>query len=340
MSIAYIRFAARGSPPLQRSPLLEWLIARAPDSSLVVDWRAEAFGLLAPPGTPMPPIATMGLWGSSAATGAAPGIAMLGVATPGVFLAERAPGTNTSAGVWACVATPVHLSAGMTQVTFPDDGILQLVGTEASVLAADFNAVFEGAGVRLMPGPAGVLFCVFDQALDVATRDPECAVGEDVYGSQPSGCDAGRLRRLMSEMEMWLFNHAVNQLRVARELPSITGLWLWGGGARDVKIPALSVWAAGEDVFFSRFGTASELPRGPASGVVVLNDCPSSPTWQEVERRWLQPALAQLRAGHIAQIHLSAARRRFTITSGLNLRFWRRTRPWWEAFDMSGDEAI
>ncbi len=214
----------------------------------------------------------------------------------------------------------------MTHVTFPPDGILQLELADAAALAAGFNTVFDGAGVRLVVGRAASLLCVFDRALDVVTHDPEGVVGNDVFGFQPSGNDAQRLRRLTSEIEMWLFDHAVNQQRTRRaELP-ITGLWLWGGGASNAEIPALAMWAAGQDVFFEARG---EAWRG--SGVVALNDYPGSSNWPQVERCWLQPAVAELRAGRIAQIHVSAAQRRFTIASGFDLRFWRRARPWWES---------
>jgi hypothetical protein len=309
LSTVYIRFVVGGSPPQQRSPPIERLIARASMSSRVANWRAEAFGLVAP-GVPMPPVAVMALQGS-------------------------ADTVRTPPGAWVCVATPVHLSAGMTHVIFPMDGILQLELADAAALAAGFNTVFDGAGMRLVVGRAASLIFVFDHAMDVVTCDPEAAVGQDVFGFQPAGAGAPPLRKLMSEIEMWLFDHPVNRQRTARALPPITGLWLWGGGVVDANIPALPVWAAGQDVFFGAFGDAS---RDTGSGVVILDDCPGSSTWPEVEQRWLRPAVAELRAGRIGHIHLSAAQRRFTITRALNWRFWRRARPWWQSFDTSVGE--
>ena len=316
MSNAYIRFVARASPPLQRSLLIERLFARASSSVQVLDWRADAFGLMGPPGTRMPSVATMALRGGAAGVG----------------------GPSAAVGTWVCVVTPVHLSAGMTHVTFPVEGMLQLEAAEASALAADFNCVFANGGVRMAVGATGALVCVFDQALQVATHDPETAMGRDVFDFQPSGPDAPRLRRLSSEIEMWLFDHAVNRQRLIRGLPVITGLWFWGGGAASADIPTLPVWAAGRDVFFAAFGEATELPSKSGSGVVVLHDYPGSGTWPELERRWLQPAVAELSAGRLEQIHVSGAQRRFTITRGLNLRFWRRPRPWWDYFDTRDGE--
>jgi hypothetical protein len=182
-------------------------------------------------------------------------------------------------------------------------------------------------------GGTGGVHCVFDEALLVATYDPEAAVGHDVFDFQPSGRDAPRLRRLTSEIDMWLFDHAVNRHRTGRGLPAITGLWLWGGGEVGADIPTLPLWAGGRDVFYAAFGDLPEWPRQSGSGVVVVDDYPGSATWPEVEGRWLQPAIAELRAGRLGQIHVSAGQRRFTITRSLNLRFWRRGRPWWDYFD-------
>jgi len=59
---------------------------------------------------------------------------------------------------------------------------------------------------------------------------------------------------------------------------------------------------------------------------------PGSSEWLDVERRWLVPAVAALRSGRLKRLDLSAADRRFSVGRGLNLRFWRRPRPWWESY--------
>ena len=48
MSIHYYRFTHRGAGSPQRAPLLERLLARADTSTVVTDWRADAFRLIAP----------------------------------------------------------------------------------------------------------------------------------------------------------------------------------------------------------------------------------------------------------------------------------------------------
>jgi hypothetical protein len=305
LSILYFRFAARSSDGAQRSPMLERLVARAGDSSRVEDWRTEAFRVIAPSAQRLPSIAA-------------------------AIVPEAGSGADPAA--WACIATPVHLSAGMRSVTMAADGILNLAPGEAAALSTDFNRVFGGAGVRLSVGRGALLSCLFDDRIEAATRDPEEVAGNDVFGFQPIGPDGARLRRLMSEMEMWLFDHAVNRARSSQERQPVTGLWLWGGGPTGEALPPVRGWCAGQDPLFAAFGSEYEYPRAAGGGVVVCAVQPGSNEWLDVERRWLVPAIAALGSGRLKRLDLSAADRRFSVGKGSNLRFWRRPRPWWESY--------
>lgn len=333
MSIVYIRFAARRFAARQRSPLLERLVAGASGSARVLDWRAEALRVIAPVAQRLPSVAAGAL---SAAN----------LHAPAAAASSAAP-----SGVWGCIATPVHLSAGMNSVMMPQDGLLELSREEAEALAGDFNRVFAGAGTRLQVARGAILVCVFDQAFEVTTHDPEAVMGRDVFAFQPTGIDAPRLRRQMTEMEMWLFDHAVNRARARNASKPVTGFWLWGGGAMDSvpavldiaialrsAAPSVRAWTAGRDPFFAAFGEQTQFPRGTGPGVVVCVAQPGSEMWPEVEQRWLAPALAALRSGKIRRVDLSAAERRFTVGRAPNLRFWRRPQPWWQSFETADRE--
>ena len=287
--------------------MVERLIVRAGDPSRVEDWRREAFRVIAPGAQHLPSVAA-------------------------TIVHEL--GLEPDHPAWACLATPVHLMAGMRSVTMAADGILSLAQGEAAALSEDFNRVFGGAGVRLSVGRGALLLCLFEVRIDAITRDPEEAAGNDVFGFQPAGPDGARLRRLMSEMEMWLFDHPVNRARAAQERRPVTGLWLWGGGDTDEALPPVRGWCAGQDPFFAAFGNEPEYPRGAGSGVVVCAEQPGSDEWPAVERRWLVPAVADLRSGRLLRLELSAGERCFSVGKGPNLRFWRRPRPWWESYGM------
>jgi hypothetical protein len=298
VSSQYFRFLSRSAEP-GRSALLEQLLARADAFRPVSDWRAEAFRLLAPQTASVPAIASAALCADCGAVDAA----------------------------WVCLATPVHYVAEMTSVRMSQDGILSMTPAAAEALAMHFNQVWNGSGIRLIAGGSARLYCIFEQTLHVTTRDPQDVLDRHIEEYLPAGADAPRLRRLMSEIEMWLFEHEANSRRARSNAPRMSGLWLWGGGTPLASLPNIQGWAAGDDVFFSAFkGEKSH------SGVIAASQVPGSEGWHDVESRWLKPAVAQLRAGILARVELSADDRCFTVTAQAMRRFWRRRKPWWEFF--------
>lgn len=314
MTIVYFRIAARGSPRASRAPSLERLIARADRPLSAAMWRTEAFRAIARDGADPPSI----------------GVAQL-----------RASGDVGRYG-WVTVATPVHLVAGMSSVHLPADGILDIDAVEADRLVADFNRSFGGQGARLIRGLGSGLLSVFDAPLEADTTPPEEVLGGDVWAHQPRGVGSAELRRLASEIEMWLFDHAVNAARGARGLPVISALWLWGGGAGDAAFPEVLGWTAGDDALFSAFHPrvhyrpAADSGAGGSgaarSGVVVLHSWPGTTAWRETEQCWLSPAFEDLKAGRLERIEISAAATTFRVTARGLRRFWRTSRPWWESF--------
>jgi hypothetical protein len=299
VAVRYLRFQMRGPAEPRAAPLLERLLARADLVAAVQDWRAEAFNIIAPK-TPMPAIAAA---------------------------AHRAAGGPRREG---CVflATPVHYVAELNNVRFAEEGILRLDAAEAVMLALDFNRVWSDAGVDLWAG-SNRLFCGFDAPLQASAQDPELARGRHIESFLPVGPDAARLRRLMSEMEMWLFDHEVNRARRGHALLPISGLWLWGGGAPLSSLPPVQGGAAGEDVLFDAFPPGS----GRAADVMVVDAAPNSAAWADVEAHWLSVALSDLRRGRLARLDLSAGERRFALSASWRRRFWRRAKPWWEYFE-------
>lgn len=305
MSTHYYRFTRldavnRDRAPPPRTPLLERLLARAGEPNEITDWRADALRLVAP-------------------TAAIPGIAAA------ALFAEQ----GSSEGASVFIAAPIRYVAEMSSVRMPADGILHLPRSEADALAADFNRVWDGAGVRLLAGRFTDLYCVLDQAVNAATHDPEDVRGRPIDAYLPTGSGSPRLRRLMSEMEMWLFEHAVNRIRSARSVPAVSGLWLWGGGAPATSLPVIAAWSMGDDPLFKALGAGRDAA---ASGVAVVASDPGTAEWRDLESHGLQRSFADLHSGRIDRLALSAGHRCFSVRGRWNWRPWRRHRPWWESF--------
>ena len=301
MSDQYFRFltrdAARG-----RSALLEQLLARAEAWVSVADWRADAFRVIAPQAASMPAVAAAALCADHGPVDAA----------------------------WVCAATPVHYVAEMSNVRLPVDGMLALTSAVADSLAADFNRVWQGSGIRMTATRAARLFCAFDRALQVRTCDPQQALGMHIEEFLPTGADSARLRQLIGETEMWLFEHHANSARKEQGLPVVNGLWFWGGGVPLASLPKVQGRVAGDDLFFNAF--AASVTENFDSAVVAAAYAPGGEQWHDLETRWLRPAIDKLRAGRLSRLQLSAEDRCFTVTARGLRRFWRRSRPWWESF--------
>jgi hypothetical protein len=306
LAIAYFRFGSTSSDPLARAPLLEELLCRAGPVAAVDDWRVHATRLAAPGA--VPPSVACAL--RTAALEAVPEPATL------------------------YVASPVHLVAGLHGVTLALDGLLDLADAELEQLTGDFNALFGVSGVRLVRAQGRRLLCCMEaRPAPAATTDPERVLGADIREHLPAGAQGAGLRRLMSELEMWLHGHELNEARRARGQPEVSSLWLWGGAAADERLPPLDLWSHGDDPLFRRYSPQAHYPGPERSGVVVHSSAPGAAGWEEFARAWLAPALRDLRVGRLQRIELSAGAASRALGRAASFRVWRRPQPWWVAFE-------
>jgi hypothetical protein len=281
--------------------MLERMLARADAPVPVTDWRADAIRSQVLPGPALPPEPF--------------------AAGPVALFAA----SGQVDGVWACIVTPVHYTAEMSNVRLAGDGILRLDAERAAALALDFNRVWRDSGIQMRAGKFGDLFCIFDSPLVVATQDPERVLGRHIEGFLPQGSDAPRLRQLMSEMEMWVFEHPAMG-KPARGARPVNGLWLWGGGAMRAAALPEGLRCAGADAVFSYFG--GDVSRG---GIVIAgNGDGGGDGGGDGE---LAPAVGRLKSGELERVLISAGDVCYAVSRRALRRFWRRgRRPWNEYF--------
>jgi hypothetical protein len=175
-------------------------------------------------------------------------------------------------------------------------------------------------------------------ALEAAGRDVATARGNDA---------------LLTEIQMLLHAHPVNEAREARGEPAVNSLWIWGAGLmpREAHGAWRSVAAADPAALgFAQLAgirrealppsAAAWLERLPEDGrhVAVL-DALRAPlalgqqaeyeeAIEALERHWFAPLLARLRAGEIGMLTLRVpdAGAGFEAVRGDLRRFWRRPR--------------
>jgi len=251
------------------------------------------------------------------------------------------------------IATPLQLTAGLSRVHLDPRGIMRLPPTELDELAADFDGAFGSSGFSLAPLSSGD-FLLQTRGIDaVDTVEPARCAGGDVAEALPRGAGAAPLRRLMSEIEMWLHGLALNERRRARGAAPVTGLWPWGAAGRTVT-PALrpvpqAPLAFGRDAWLEGLwrlqgslcrplpqhlqdvlaGTTAErcVLVAEAGGELQRTDqLTLAEAVARLDERFVSPALRALRRGELAAMTLVINDSRVTVRRGHLIKLWRRPR--------------
>ena len=252
----------------------------------------------------------------------------------------RADGMEPGAAYWLR-ADPVHLRLQRDQLILQSGVCLDT--DETAQLCASLNTHFAADGLRFFAPHPQRWYLQLDTAPGMTTYSLAQVAGKNVHAYLPHGPDALRWHGMFNEIQMLLFEHAVNQARETRgELP-INSVWLWGGGyaAWPLVRPCASMY--GDSELAGAFAQAAGIPCEPlpddAARCVENNDGDVLMVWEGL-RRALQhedlhawrdelqrfeqccavPLLDALRAGRIAQLTLdtllTGASRRFILTRG------------------------
>jgi len=258
--------------------------------------------------------------------------------------------TPAADGTQYWLATPVHCFAGLDSVQLHPAGLLELPPATQSALAAEFSRVFTDTPWRLhATGKRELLLS--GAALAASAADPAASIGADLRDGLPKGPEAATLRRLGVEIEMWLHEHPINRERHARGELAVSGLWLWGATSPAAQRPDMrsppSARLHGADAYVEalwrlRGSPVATLPDGFERLAASADDLNVVlyPTlvaegplraFEQLEQRWLAPALQALRARELSSLSLLAGSFAYRLTRWHLARFWRSASPWWEA---------
>jgi hypothetical protein len=247
-------------------------------------------------------------------------------------------------GAW--FATPLHLLAALDHVRLDARGLLTLRRAERGEWCEAFARTFGPQYALLDDGVRG-FFLTGLAAADVRTTDPARLLGADIAPGLARGGNAGELRRLAAEIEMWLHAEPLNLARAGRGARPISALWLWGGGAAPAieapSPPRNSVEFVGEEAFVAALArdagtsmrpmpedgaTLGEREMPAAHVVVVLAPMSSEPrtSLTDVDRVWLGAARRVVERGGVLDVVVNDW---FVRVSGRPAwRFWRRRVGW------------
>ena len=246
------------------------------------------------------------------------------------------------------VADPVHMLADTDHARLMGTGTLQLQDEESQALLKSLNHTFEEDGLQFFQGRSGSWFITGRDASMLGTWPTHVLVGRNVASFLPEGEASADWRKLMTEIQMLLFSHPVNQVRTAEGQLTINALWLWGGGKlpQQTNRQALSVFS--DSSFAAGLSTASGFEQHalsqfdpanlPDSNILLFDDSMQERLlyedyagWQQrllqLESGVFQPLLKQFQSGRVSRIVLNIGNRReFLIQPSLFRRLFSRSR--------------
>lgn len=274
-------------------------------------------------------------------------------------LALLGDGGEPSQHFWLA-ADPVHLKVHHDQLVLAEASRLHLVREEADALTDRLNAHFGGEGIDFVAPRPQRWYLRAAEEPRIRTTPTAAVAGRRIDSFLPSGTDGKRWRGILNEVQMALHGHPCNEAREARgELP-INSVWLWGAG----RMPALTdtapygaVWS-GHPLALGVAAAAGAMRHAlPPSGdrwlsemaevrgdheppLVVLDGLRTAACYrdlagwrdalQSIERDWLAPLLAGLRAGKLTQLTLHALGCDFSCVAAAAradlAKLWRRAK--------------
>jgi len=144
--------------------------------------------------------------------------------------AQKYPELAVRKGAWAFV-TLCHWQASMHEVTLRQIPMQDLSAAESDAFLRAMQPFFAQDGISLHPDEPGRWLAHGDVFEGLRSASPDRVLGRNLAPWMPNAARAGSLIRLMSEMQMLLYTHALNDAREARGALAVNAIWISGTGA-------------------------------------------------------------------------------------------------------------
>ena len=257
------------------------------------------------------------------------------------FAALRFQGqTGERCDTWIAAADPVHLEARLDHLCLHAFHDFDISRTELRDLFDHFQKTL-GDDERFLFVDHGRLGYVQGQeSIATAVVSPDVVDGCAPDEFMPAGENAATHDRLLSELQMALHDHEVNQRRAASGRQPVNSIWFWGGGTAPEKIarpiPPLfaddplfrGYWDCCTGAIESWSGNFDEAISIAPDGFVAVAPHETRLARPEVMAAWLQDLRVALKRGDLRRLTL-------LFRDGLKIelerkdarRFWRKVSP-------------
>lgn len=149
---------------------------------------------------------------------------------PYAAIAAKGAGMEVGEDYWLRM-DPVELLLDGANVYLIGQDHLLLEEFESEQLLNSLNHFLEQDGLYIQAASPNEWYCQLAQRPGIQTHTLSQAIGQDIRALLPSGPEQNKWRQLMTELQMLLFQHVVNNQRQQALKPLVNSVWLWGEGA-------------------------------------------------------------------------------------------------------------
>lgn len=276
---------------------------------------------------------------------------------PVAALTAAVDGLDTGSDWWLR-ADPVYLQMQRNSAMTLAAPALTLSDAEAAALTASLNAHFSADNITITAAHPTRWYIRQPESAACAGPVLSAAAGRPLPRMAGGGAHASHWHRVLTEAQMVLHEHPVNQAREARRLPVVNSLLLWGGGRKpavpgrhfshvwsDDTLAAALAAQSDADCAAAPANAASWLARKPDAGgchLITLDRAHHAARYGEpddwakavsmLDELWFAPLWTALDGRVLAELALvitgPAQCLRCTLRPGDKLKFWKRALPW------------
>lgn len=249
-------------------------------------------------------------------------------------------------------ATPVHLEARRNALVLTDPAALNITPDESDAFAATLAAHLREENITLHEPRPGHWFLRCDTAPAMTTTNLGAVIGNDVRTFLPRGPGSARWHRILTEIQMLLHAHPLNDARETRGRLPVNSVWLWGGGTPPESVPTTfgTVWSNDPVVNALAHHAGCHMEPAPTRfNAATLTGSPhflsfellearmrqgDAHGWSNavaaLERDWFSPLRDALQSGILNALSLvttsDAGLRQFEIRRSDHFKLWRKNK--------------
>lgn len=231
-------------------------------------------------------------------------------------------------------ADPAHVHADLGSGRLLACGDMGLTREDAEELLVPLKPLFgdEGCPISLGHETRWYLSLSHDARLP-AFPPPSRVLGDDIYAHLPQGDLGRRWRRLMSEAQVILHNHPLNEARVRSGKLAVNTLWFWGGGVLPDHVRSAHPGIVSDDLLLIALAHQAGVPRFELPATFAGSEKPAGSLidlrrvrdLSLLERDWIAPLLSAQREACFDRLTLDFADgARWHYARAHRWRLWRR----------------